>query len=815
MSTRQLFSAIALLLICAASAIAGTPSQITVQGRLTDAANNPLPAGAKTFTFRLFNASVGGSQIWPGGGGEVQSITSGGDGLWIGLLGAVDPLNDAAFADSVRWLEINVDGTTLPRIRLVTGPYAYRVATVDGASGGTITSKVSIGPGHTNSGAHAFVAGTDNQVAGNYSAVGGGTLNNATGESSVISGGQQHDATGFASTVGGGANNTASSSHSTVGGGLTNAASGIKSVVAGGAYNEASGENATIGGGTQNVAAWTGSVIAGGSNNSITSATSAIGGGAGNFIEGDNSVVAGGSMNSNHGTATVIGGGASNLLEGFAGVIGGGTNNELTGNHAVIDGGHHNLTSTDGAVIGGGGYNRAQGSYATVAGGGGINPNDSNSASGQWSTVGGGLSNTAAGIRSSVDGGSLNLAVGDGAVVGGGSQNRARGPYSVIGGGGGNTDADSNVARGSHSTIAGGRANIASGDSTVVAGGSNNRATALYAVVGGGVQNSAAGGGATVAGGGGNSAGGGSAAVGGGGGNRALQDFSVVAGGRLNTASGYISTVGGGDVNTAGSHYATVPGGFENVASGSFSFAAGSRAHALHVGTFVWAGGSIQKPIFSSTGDFQFLINASGGVGIGTNAPQQQLSLEAGMNIDQANANDGTLLNSLHFGSASGEAISSRRIPGTNQYGLDFYTNSIQRMTITNGGYVGVGTLTPAYRVDLPNEANANGQGRANAWVTYSSRRWKENIAPIRDALAKVERLRGVEYDNKSDGSHSIGLIAEEVGEVMPEVVQYESNGIDAASLDYARLVSLLIEGMKEQQRQIDELKAALKSATP
>jgi hypothetical protein len=90
--------------------------------------------------------------------------------------------------------------------------------------------------------------------------------------------------------------------------------------------------------------------------------------------------------------------------------------------------------------------------------------------------------------------------------------------------------------------------------------------------------------------------------------------------------------------------------------------------------------------------------------------------------------------------------------------------------------------------------------------------RWKTNITPITGALDKVKRLRGVYYDWKADGKHNIGLIAEEVAEVIPEVVMYEKNGKDANALDYARLAALLIEAIKEQQKEIDELKAAVKS---
>ena len=95
----------------------------------------------------------------------------------------------------------------------------------------------------------------------------------------------------------------------------------------------------------------------------------------------------------------------------------------------------------------------------------------------------------------------------------------------------------------------------------------------------------------------------------------------------------------------------------------------------------------------------------------------------------------------------------------------------------------------------------------ADAWTTYSSRRWKENIHTIEAASEKVLKLRGVEFDWKADGKHDIGLIAEEVGEIIPEVVVYEQNGIDAKSVDYPRLVAMLIEAFKEQQLTIDALR--------
>jgi len=93
----------------------------------------------------------------------------------------------------------------------------------------------------------------------------------------------------------------------------------------------------------------------------------------------------------------------------------------------------------------------------------------------------------------------------------------------------------------------------------------------------------------------------------------------------------------------------------------------------------------------------------------------------------------------------------------------------------------------------------------ADAWPTYSSRRWKTNIKQIEGALDTVEDLRGVSFDWKAGGKPDIGLIAEEVVQVVPEVVALEENGQDAKSVDYARLTAVLIEAIKEQQTELEK----------
>jgi len=124
---------------------------------------------------------------------------------------------------------------------------------------------------------------------------------------------------------------------------------------------------------------------------------------------------------------------------------------------------------------------------------------------------------------------------------------------------------------------------------------------------------------------------------------------------------------------------------------------------------------------------------------------------------------------------------------------------------------VGIGTATPSNILTI---ARGAGHPVSDSWETYSSRRWKTNIHTLPDALSKVERLRGVSYDLKDSGKHEIGVIAEEVGAVVPEVVSYEPNGKDAKGVDYSRLTALLIEAVKQQRREIAALQSQLRKRT-
>lgn len=96
----------------------------------------------------------------------------------------------------------------------------------------------------------------------------------------------------------------------------------------------------------------------------------------------------------------------------------------------------------------------------------------------------------------------------------------------------------------------------------------------------------------------------------------------------------------------------------------------------------------------------------------------------------------------------------------------------------------------------------------AGTVTANSDERLKKNVKTIDDALNKVRGLRGVEYDHKNTGDHCLGLIAQEVESILPDVVYEDATGVK--SVAYQNIVALLIEAVKDQQRQIDELKRQL-----
>ncbi len=122
---------------------------------------------------------------------------------------------------------------------------------------------------------------------------------------------------------------------------------------------------------------------------------------------------------------------------------------------------------------------------------------------------------------------------------------------------------------------------------------------------------------------------------------------------------------------------------------------------------------------------------------------------------------------------------------------------------------------TTAVNDTTPNEVmriTYDGNVQAAKFVYPSDERLKTNIKTLGDALSKVLALRGVSFVWKNGtqraGQEDIGFIAQEVEKIAPELVATDERGYKA--VDYARTVPLLVNAIREQQAQIDELKARL-----
>ena len=95
---------------------------------------------------------------------------------------------------------------------------------------------------------------------------------------------------------------------------------------------------------------------------------------------------------------------------------------------------------------------------------------------------------------------------------------------------------------------------------------------------------------------------------------------------------------------------------------------------------------------------------------------------------------------------------------------------------------------------------------QATDFTIPSDSRLKENVQTVDSALDKVLKMRGVYFNKSDDPTRRIGVIAQEVEQVLPEVVHTDDSPEQMKAVSYANIVGLLIEAIKEQQEMIKKL---------
>jgi hypothetical protein len=135
------------------------------------------------------------------------------------------------------------------------------------------------------------------------------------------------------------------------------------------------------------------------------------------------------------------------------------------------------------------------------------------------------------------------------------------------------------------------------------------------------------------------------------------------------------------------------------------------------------------------------------------------------------------------------------------------YGNDV--VAITTSGKVGIGTTSPAYKLDVAGDIRTTGcvvYNGGTLGTCISDIRLKENIQNLTftNPLEKVLNLQPKKFTFKNDNQEITGLIAQEVEQIAPELVTSDENGYKR--IKYGYIQWLLLEAIKEQQKQIEQL---------
>ena len=197
-------------------------------------------------------------------------------------------------------------------------------------------------------------------------------------------------------------------------------------------------------------------------------------------------------------------------------------------------------------------------------------------------------------------------------------------------------------------------------------------------------------------------------------------------------------------------------------------------------------------------------INTSTNIGIGTtNASLATLTVDVGSATTAVvvQGSEGQLF-SVTNSLSSGSVFSVNDISGIPSIDVDA-DGTIQLAPFSNTEFIGIGTTNPGMKLHVFGDATITGVITSTDFNTTSDIRFKTNIQPIDNPINKIIQIDGVSFNWKSDNRPALGVIADQVEKILPQLV----NGDDPKTVNYNGLIGLLIEAVKEQQTQINSLK--------
>jgi hypothetical protein len=171
-----------------------------------------------------------------------------------------------------------------------------------------------------------------------------------------------------------------------------------------------------------------------------------------------------------------------------------------------------------------------------------------------------------------------------------------------------------------------------------------------------------------------------------------------------------------------------------------------------------------------------------------------------------ANGSTGTAAQVLSSNGSTGSPYWATASGGGSTVTDDTTTNASRYVLFANQTS---GSLTNEYVSSTKMYFNpSTGKLNATSFNSLSDILSKENIKTLDNALSKILVMRGVSFTWKGTEDKSIGLIAQEVEPILPEVVSTSEDGIKSVSYD--SIIGLLIEGIKEQQQTIEQMKSSI-----